>query len=258
MTEAFGPEGLILLDVTQARERGLSDADARILSEVGLPVRADEAFTADIADELRTGSLVVCETGHGDVDILILGGVPGGRYFLDLRSGAVGLLSLDGEPQAEQINSSLESFVAFLHGIRLRQAALQAAPGEDALRRRTEELGEVLQELDPVAFRDAEAWWLTVLDHLMGRDYHAETRAFLEQRRAEVAGPSSGQATTADLGDLGDLLELGSLLDLLGAGGTEGAEDAEDAEDTEDAEGAEDAHGAERHRGGPEGHHDPE
>ncbi len=250
MTEAFGDEGLILLDVMQARAKGLSDTDARILSEVGLPVRADEAFTADIVDELQVGSLVVCETGHGDVDILILGGVPGGRYFLDLRSGAVGLLSLDEEPQAEQINSSLESFVAFLHGIRLRQAALQAAPGDDALRERTEELSRVLEELDPVAFRDAEAWWSLVMDHLMARDYLAETRAFLEQRRAEAAGTRPGQAAMTGFGDLSSLLDL---IDAIDADARDTA-DTPDAVDAEEHAGADGPGGAEEHHG-TEGHH---
>jgi hypothetical protein len=109
------------------------------------------------------------------------------RYFLDLRSGVVGLLSLDGEPQAEQVNSSLEAFAEFLYRLRLRQRALNGE-SEDA-RAYTEELWRTLKELDPVAFGDAEAWWSMVLDTLMDRGVIDEARAFLQQRRAEVADP---------------------------------------------------------------------
>lgn len=189
MVEAFGDEGLLLMDVAQCRDKGLSDADARILSEVGLPVRADLAFTTFVADEPRVGSLVVFRTGQGDVDVLTLGGTSGDtgmRYFLDLRDGVVGLLSMDGEPRAEKVNSSLGTFVEFLHRLRLRQRALNGAPPE-AGQRHTEELWLALRELDPAAFTDAEAWWSMVMDTLMGRSFIAETRAFLEQRRAEVA-----------------------------------------------------------------------
>ncbi|TDC97568.1 hypothetical protein E1292_36740 [Nonomuraea deserti] len=194
MVEAFGDDGLLLMDAGQCAEMGLSEADAHVLCQVGLPVRADHAFTTAVSDEPRTGSLVVFKTGSGEVDVLILGGTPGGagtRYFLDIRSGVVGLLSLDGEPQAERINSSPATFVEFLRRLRLRQQALNGAP-EDAGPRCTEELWLSLKELDPDAFRDAEAWWSMVMDDLMDRSPIDEARAFLRQRRAEVGAASSG------------------------------------------------------------------
>ncbi|SEG93001.1 SUKH-4 immunity protein [Nonomuraea solani] len=190
MAEAFGDEGLLLMDAEQSHEMGLSDEDARILCQIGLPVRADLAFTLLVDDEPRPGSLVVFKTGDGDVDVLMLGGTTGDtamRYFLDLRSGVVGLLSFDGEPQAERVNGSLATFVEFLYRLRLRQRALNGESADDG-RRYTEELWRSLRELDPVAFvGGAEAWWSMVLDNLMDRDLIAETRAFLAQRRAEVA-----------------------------------------------------------------------
>ncbi|MER6944633.1 SUKH-4 family immunity protein [Nonomuraea sp. NPDC000554] len=199
MVAAFGDEGLLLMDVERFREKGLSEADARILGEVGLPVRADLAFDAVVTGEPRPGSLVVFRTGSGNVDVLMLGGTSGDsgmRYFLDLRGGVVGLLSLDGEPQAEQVNSSLETFVDFLYRLRLRQQALNGESAEFG-QRYTQELWLSLKELDPVAFSDAEAWWSMVMDTLMDRDLIAETRAFLQQRRAEVADTLS---TAADEG----------------------------------------------------------
>ncbi|MEV0698994.1 SUKH-4 family immunity protein [Saccharopolyspora sp. NPDC050389] len=192
MVDAFGGDGLLLMDPEQARERGFSDADAEILCQVGLPVRADQVFTTFLADEPRTGSPVVFKTSSGDVDVFILGGTSGDagmRYFLDISSGVVGLLSLDGEAQAEKVNSSLANFVEFLHRIRLRQQALNESP--DSGQEHTEKLWLSLKELDPVAFGHAEAWWSMVMDHLMGRDLIAETRAFLQQRRAEVAEAAS-------------------------------------------------------------------
>ncbi|MEV0378769.1 SUKH-4 family immunity protein [Nonomuraea sp. NPDC050643] len=197
MAEAFGEEGLLLMDAEQSHEMGLSAQDARILCEVGLPVRADLAFTLLVDDDPRPGSVVVFKTGDGDVDVLMLGGTSGGaemRYFLDIRSGVIGLLSLDGEPQAEQVNGSLATFVAFLHRLRLRQQALNGESAEDG-RIYTEQLWRELRELDPDAFGDAEAWWSMVLDTLMERDLIAETRAFLAQRRAEVADALSERVT---------------------------------------------------------------
>ncbi|MEV0234851.1 SUKH-4 family immunity protein [Nonomuraea sp. NPDC050786] len=189
MVEAFGAEGLLLMDAERCREQGLSEADARILSEVGLPVRSDLAFTTFIAAEPRVGSLVVFRTSHGDVNVLTLGGTSGDsgmRYFLDIRNGVVGLLSMDEEPQAEKVNSSLEQFVEFLYRLRLRQQALNGDSPE-AGQSYTEDLWLSLKELDPDAFSEAEAWWSMVMDTLMSRSHIAETRAFLEQRRAEVA-----------------------------------------------------------------------
>ncbi|MFI6741582.1 SUKH-4 family immunity protein [Nonomuraea sp. NPDC050451] len=189
MVEAFGDEGLLLMDVEQCREKGLSEEDVRILSEVGLPVRADQAFTTFIADEPRVGSLVVFRTPGGDLNVLTLGGTSGDsgmRYFLDIRSGVVGLLSMDETPQAEKVNSSLANFVEFLYRLRLRQQALNGE-SQEAGKEYTEKLWLSLKELDPVAFDDAEAWWSMVMDTLMSRNLISETRAFLEQRRAEVA-----------------------------------------------------------------------
>ncbi|MEV1172345.1 SUKH-4 family immunity protein [Nonomuraea sp. NPDC049784] len=189
MVEAFGDEGLLLMDAERCREKGVSEEDTRILSEVGLPVRADLAFTTFIEAEPRMGSLVVFKTGHGDVDVLTLGGTSGDtgmRYFLDIQNGVVGLLSMDEKPQAEKVNSSLANFLEFLYRIRLRQQALNGESPE-AAQRYTQELWLSLKEVDPDAFNDAEAWWSMVMDTLMSRNYIAETRAFLEQRRAEIA-----------------------------------------------------------------------
>ncbi|GAA3585163.1 hypothetical protein GCM10022419_078860 [Nonomuraea rosea] len=194
MVELFGDEAVLLMEVEHLRDKGLSDADARILGQVGLPVRADLAFTAAVAGEPSSGASVVFKTGGGDVDVLILGGTAGEggmRYFLDLRGGVVGLLSLDGEPQAEKVNTDLESFVEFLYRLRARQRALNGEP-EEAGRDYTERLWLSLKELDPAAFTGAEGWWPMVLDTLMDRDLIAETRAFLQQRRAEVAGELAG------------------------------------------------------------------
>ncbi|MFI0467242.1 SUKH-4 family immunity protein [Saccharopolyspora sp. 5N102] len=201
MVEAFGDEGLLLMDEEQARGRGFSDADAEILCQVGLPVRADQVFTTFLADEPRTGSPVVFKTGNGDVEVFILGGTSGDagmRYILDIGSGVVGLLSLDGQAQAEKVNSSLANFVEFLHRIRLRQQALNGDP--DAGQDYTEKLWQSLKELDPDAFGSAEAWWSMVLEHLMDRDAIDEARAFLQQRRAEVAEAASGDEPAAGSG----------------------------------------------------------
>ncbi|MEV2271426.1 hypothetical protein [Nonomuraea africana] len=69
MVQAFGDEGLLLMDVEQAREKGLSNEDTRILSQVGLPVRADQVFTTFLTDDPRAGSLAVFQTGSGEVDV---------------------------------------------------------------------------------------------------------------------------------------------------------------------------------------------
>ncbi|MFC4014998.1 SUKH-4 family immunity protein [Nonomuraea purpurea] len=188
LVEAFGEEAVLLMDVEPLRELGLSEADLRILTEVGLPVRADQAFNASVRQEPQAGSVVVFQTGDGDVDVLILGGTYGEgsmRYFLDVGDGVVGLLSLDDPPQAEVVNGSLETFVEFLLKLRLRQQSLSGASAETG-RDHTEELWRSLRELDPAAFRNAEAWWAMVMDTLMDRDVIAETRAFLQQRKAET------------------------------------------------------------------------
>ncbi|MEV0615285.1 SUKH-4 family immunity protein [Nonomuraea sp. NPDC050404] len=195
LAAAFGEEALRPMDARRCRDLGLSEQDTRLLCEIGLPVRADQAFTTAVAGEPGTGSQVVFKTGSGDVDVLVLGGTAGGagmRYFLDIRGGVVGLLSLDGEPQAERVNGSLALFVEFLYRLRLRQQALNGE-SEESARRHTEELWRSLRDLDPAAFGNAESWWSMVLDNLMDRDLIAETRAFLQQRRAETAGsPPAG------------------------------------------------------------------
>lgn len=204
MVEAFGEAGLRRLDVGWAREKGLTDADARILSEVGLPVRADVAFTTYVDEGLEAGAHVVFQTGDGEVDVLILGTVaPDGfmRYFLNLRGGSVGLLDLDAEsPSAERVNSSLENFVEFLRRLRVRQQELVDAAGDLDNEEYTERLWLALKEVDAAAFAHGEAWWAMVLDNVMKRSFIAETRAFLDQRRAEVAAelPSSAESYAED------------------------------------------------------------
>jgi hypothetical protein len=147
LVDAFGDDGLLLMDVERIRGKGVSEADAHLLCQVGLPVRAEPAFTTLVTGEPAVGSVVGFQTGAGEVEVLVLGGTPGGagmRYFLDLRSGVVGLLTFDDEPRAEQVNSSLGHFVEFL--LRLGSAAV-----------------EELKALDPAAFGDAEAWWPMVM-----------------------------------------------------------------------------------------------
>jgi hypothetical protein len=170
LVEAFGADGLLLMDAE--RLRGLSEQDASILGQVGLPVRADLAFTTSVVGEPAVGSPVAFRTGAGEVDVLVLGGTPGDRgtrYFLDLRSGAVGLLTFDDEPRAEQVNSSLGHFLTFLLRLELRRRAV-GGESPDAGRRHTEELWRSLRALDPVAFADAEAWWSMVMDHQLAED----------------------------------------------------------------------------------------
>ncbi|MEU6714121.1 SUKH-4 family immunity protein [Nonomuraea sp. NPDC046802] len=189
MVEAFGTDGILLMDAHRLREIGVSDEDARILCEVGLPVRSDEAFTTLLEDEPSVGSVIVFKTSKGDFDVLVLGGTAerwGMRYFLDLGKGHVGLLSLGEEPQTGRANTSLAVFVEFLHRLRLRQEAVNGEE-EDVSRRHTERLRLSLEELDPRALGSAESWWSMVMDNLMKRDFIEETRAFLQQRRAEVA-----------------------------------------------------------------------
>lgn len=189
MVETFGESGLVRLDVEWAREKGLSDADARILSELGLPVRADVAFTTFVDEGPEIGAQVVFRTGSGEVHVLILGAVASDgamRYFLDVSSGVVGLLDLE-EPKAERVNSSLETFVEFLRRLRVRQQELVDSAGDLDNQEYTERLWAGLKELDETAFSHGEAWWAMVLDDLMKRALIAETRAFLDQRRAEVA-----------------------------------------------------------------------
>ncbi|MET8005384.1 SUKH-4 family immunity protein [Nonomuraea glycinis] len=143
LVEAFGDDGLLLMDPARLHGTGVSAADTHLLCQVGLPVRVDPAFTTLVTGEPAVGSLVEFRAGA----VLVLGGTPGDagmRYFLDPRSGAVGLLTFDDEPHAEQVNSSLGHFVEFL--LRLGSATV-----------------EELKALDPGAFGDAEAWWPMVL-----------------------------------------------------------------------------------------------
>lgn len=196
MIEAFGAEGLLLLDDDQLRAIGLSESDTQILSTVGLPIRADQAFTVLAPDEPAVGAPVVFRTGQDEdeVAVLILGGPSGGsemRYFLDPRNGVVGLLSLEGAPQAETVNSSVENFVEFLYRLRVRQQAMLDEASDDGRREYTEKLWSSLCELDPRAFDSAESWWSMVLDTLLDRTYIIETRALLQQRRAETADLSN-------------------------------------------------------------------
>lgn len=198
MVEAFGEEALRRFDVEHLLQEGLSEANARMMSEVGLPVRADLAFSTS-TEEPGPGDLVVFRTGNGEVPVLILGATPNGgamRYFLDIPRGIVGLLSFDGEPQAEQINSSLEMFLTFLVHLRKRQTAAMDDGSED-LGRHTEELRHTWGELDPIALANAEAWWSMVLDALADRTFLTEARALLEQRRAET-GATSDESTHAE------------------------------------------------------------
>lgn len=108
------------------------------------------------------------------------------RYFLYVPDGSVGLLSLEGKPQTESINSSLATFVEFLHHLRLRQEAILSTADSDAGHHH-EQLRAALQELDHSAFRSPGSWWSMVMDNLANRDILAEARALLDQRRVETA-----------------------------------------------------------------------
>jgi hypothetical protein len=50
MTELFGADRVVTLDRSAAEERGLSEADAEVLCDVGVPKFVDVLFTLDTAD----------------------------------------------------------------------------------------------------------------------------------------------------------------------------------------------------------------
>ncbi|NEB02474.1 SUKH-4 family immunity protein [Streptomyces sp. SID13726] len=169
MTELFGADRVVTLDRAVAEERGLSEADAEVLCEVGVPVFVDVLFTLDTADDGPDPFTVVpVAAGGEETRILVLGGPtddPEMRYCLDLDRGYVILLSFGDDPRAEIVNRTLADLVEFLYRFALRTRHLERAADQDRAPY-TDKLVEYLKSRDPYAFAQPDSWWSMVFEQV--------------------------------------------------------------------------------------------
>ncbi|MFE3854480.1 SUKH-4 family immunity protein [Streptomyces griseorubiginosus] len=169
MTELFGADRVVTLDRAVAEEHGLSEADAEVLCEVGVPTFVDVLFTLDTADEGPDPFTVVpVAAGGEETHILVLGGPtddPALRYCLDLDRGYVILISLDEEPRAEIANRTLADLVEFLYRFALRTKHLEHAAPQDRAPY-TDKLVDYLKSRDPYAFAQPDSWWSMVFEQV--------------------------------------------------------------------------------------------
>lgn len=169
MTELFGADRVVTLDRAVAEERGLSEADAEVLCDVGVPLFVDVLFTVDTADEGPDPFTVVpVAAGGEETRILVLGGPtddPEMRYCLDMERGYVILMSFGEEPQAEIVNRTLADLVEFLYRFALRSKHLEHAAPQDR-GPYTDKLVEYLQARDRFAFAQPDSWWSMVFEQV--------------------------------------------------------------------------------------------
>ncbi|QKW18294.1 SUKH-4 family immunity protein [Kitasatospora sp. NA04385] len=170
LTGLFGADGVARVPFDEALASGLSEADARTLSEVGVPAELPVVFSMSAPGEPEAFTLVPVDTGEEVVEVLCLGGPAdstGMRFCLDLADGYVILLDLGGdEPSAEIVNTTLADFVEFLYRFALRLVETAEAD-EPELDRYTAELRGALAARDPLALSDEESWWSMVFDRLL-------------------------------------------------------------------------------------------
>ncbi|MEZ0091287.1 SUKH-4 family immunity protein [Streptacidiphilus sp. EB129] len=168
LTELFGADRIARVDREECLRFGVPEAAVTALSETGVPAFVDVLFTLTVQGEPVAFDLLPVEVGAEQVKVLVLGGPtddPGLRYCLDLERGVVILLALGAEPQAEIVNSSLETFVEFLYRMGLRGAhtAQADAPQQHEY---YQKLADYLRAVDPVAFAEPDSWWSAVFEQL--------------------------------------------------------------------------------------------
>ncbi|MFF4359602.1 SUKH-4 family immunity protein [Streptomyces sp. NPDC001604] len=169
MTELFGAGHVVTLDSSAAEERGLSEADAEVLCDVGVPKYVDVLFTLDTAEEGPDPFTVVpVAAGGEETRILVLGGPtddPAMRYCLDMERGYVILMSFGDEPQAEIVNRTIADLVEFLYRFALRTKHLEHAAPQDR-GPYTDKLVECLRARDRYALAQPDSWWSMVYEQV--------------------------------------------------------------------------------------------
>ncbi|MFI0446732.1 SUKH-4 family immunity protein [Actinomadura sp. 6N118] len=195
LLEAFGEEDVVTLEPEAGREMDLSEGDLALLTEVGLPRFAGGLFTTDLPDDFLElfSTERLPDPESGDTQIVTLGGITrddDARYFLDTGKGWVVLFTpgdAPGEAQTEVVNSTLEAFTEFVYEFgRYLNGPEAESPSED--RARLVELGALLKEHDPDAFRHPHCWWAMAIDQF--------TRN--AARRERAASPARSQSDAFD------------------------------------------------------------
>ena len=191
-----GEENVVTLDAGKAAELGLSEADAKLLTETGLPSTAGMVFGTDLSD--WTFGLFDSVPLNEDGRALWLGTTgPDGDmlYFLDVAQGLVVLFSPGDEgeepeePEFEVVNSSLGNFAEFVRRIGSYMDSPESDdPADD--RAQLAELTAELEERDPDAFEHPHSWWAMVTSRLR--------RDVARRSRARAHGPAQSQSEAFD------------------------------------------------------------
>jgi len=170
LVDVFEEDAVLTLHGAKPAELGIPPEEAETLGSVGLPVHVENIFTISVSGEPTAFTRTPVEVEGETFDILILGGPPENehiRYFLDLERRYIVMLVLDpAGTQAEVINGSLMAFIEFLYRYTLREREVAELSGEES-RSYTEQLVAELKQLDPVAFREPDAFWSLVFSGLM-------------------------------------------------------------------------------------------
>ena len=100
-----------------------------------------------------------------DRTLAIFGRVLGGLFFVDLKDGSVGLLSIDSGVVAQYCNSDLRSFAAFHQAFMAAIRSVLNSSGDLAESTITE-LEAAFRTSDPASMADEGSFWPTCLYEL--------------------------------------------------------------------------------------------
>jgi SUKH-4 immunity protein len=151
------------------------EATRRFLAEVGLP-RAFPYYFTTVADRFQDPAVDVADGGSlirlcrwQEVELLRLGSNYGRYVCVEAGSGHVSQVPQEPSKSSEPefVNSSVETFAAFLLRVRLRQLAggLDGLTDEE-LEARAEVFLDALRQLDPPALADEEGYWSVVVEQM--------------------------------------------------------------------------------------------
>jgi hypothetical protein len=153
----------------------LPELTSRFLAEIGLPRTFPYYFTTvadryqDPAVDATDGASLIGPYRWRDTELLRLGSNYGQYVCVEAGSGQVSQVPQEPSDSSKPsfVNSSVETFVAFLLRVRLRQLAggLDELSDEE-LEARADVFLDALRQLDPPAVVDEEGYWSVVVEQM--------------------------------------------------------------------------------------------
>jgi SUKH-4 immunity protein len=160
--EFWGRENLIRFSPAEVADLALSSRSKSFLCKVGLPSPKDDPLWK-YSYHFQSGKL---QRMPDRKSCLCIGVEPRRICIDEQRGGCVFMPSMEGDME-RFVNSTVEQFGAFLAICWGHQKALLRADGNITLSRSIfTELKQKLQEVDPAALLDENAYWAVVLEDM--------------------------------------------------------------------------------------------